>query len=150
MDFAKLWPSSYADGGRVAWGTAKADIHGCLKVSFPDIRLVYVILNACYGPVTTPLSPVDGSLSGRQKGGLHCNTMQFSVPLSLYTHLLQCQTHCRFRIFSSTFYKDHISLSSLPLIALNVGPRCPNGILGTYTIWNALFLELLTFQSLLL
>lgn len=38
IDFNKSWPSSYADGGRVAWGTAKADMNGLLKVSFSDVR----------------------------------------------------------------------------------------------------------------
>lgn len=137
IDFNKSWPSSYADGGRVAWGTAKADMNGLLKVSFSDVRRVYIILHSisCYGP------PADGSPSEQQKDGLHCNTTRFSVLLSLYTHLHQHQSWHWSHIFSSTFLKGRTSLSSRLLIASNVHPGFPNGILGTYMTWNVPFLK---------
>ena len=40
IDLNKSWPSSYADGGRVVWNKATADVTGHLDVSFPDIRQV--------------------------------------------------------------------------------------------------------------
>lgn len=138
LDFNKSWPSSYADGGRVTWCTAKADLNGYLKVSFPHIRWVYVIFHV---PMATSFSSTDGNLLERQKDGLHCNTTHFSIPLWSYTHLRQGQDRHLFRIFSFTFHKGPPSLSSLPLITLNVRPGCPNGIPGTYMTWNVLFPE---------
>jgi hypothetical protein len=38
IDFAKSWPSSYADGGEVHWTTSSIDEDGNLKISFPDVR----------------------------------------------------------------------------------------------------------------
>ncbi|KAF8894431.1 hypothetical protein BD779DRAFT_1501027 [Infundibulicybe gibba] len=38
IDYTKLWPSSYADGGEVAWSKARSDHNGWLKISFPQIR----------------------------------------------------------------------------------------------------------------
>ncbi|KAI0048234.1 hypothetical protein FA95DRAFT_1540157 [Auriscalpium vulgare] len=38
VDFTASWPSSYADGGYVAWTTADAEDWGRLQVSFPHIR----------------------------------------------------------------------------------------------------------------
>ncbi|KAH7927731.1 hypothetical protein BV22DRAFT_1110944 [Leucogyrophana mollusca] len=38
IDLQKRWPSSYADGGDVSWGTARSDEHGNLKVSYPHVR----------------------------------------------------------------------------------------------------------------
>ncbi|KAI0085425.1 hypothetical protein BDY19DRAFT_896611 [Irpex rosettiformis] len=37
IDFSEKWPSAYADGGEVAWGTAQSQ-NGTLKVSYPHIR----------------------------------------------------------------------------------------------------------------
>ncbi|KAF8184969.1 hypothetical protein K438DRAFT_1597701 [Mycena galopus ATCC 62051] len=38
IDFARTWPSSYADNGRVGWTKTQATPAGDLKVSFPNIR----------------------------------------------------------------------------------------------------------------
>ncbi|KAJ7702393.1 hypothetical protein B0H17DRAFT_923464 [Mycena rosella] len=38
IDFARTWPSSYADQGRVGWTKTQATAEGDLKVSFPNIR----------------------------------------------------------------------------------------------------------------
>jgi hypothetical protein len=45
IDLNKYWPSSYADGGKVAWSIAKADPNGSLKVSFPDVRQVFLFIS---------------------------------------------------------------------------------------------------------
>ncbi|KAK0431695.1 uncharacterized protein EV420DRAFT_772169 [Desarmillaria tabescens] len=38
INFAKTWPSSYADGGRVAWSSVVLKDAGDIEISFPDIR----------------------------------------------------------------------------------------------------------------
>ncbi|KAJ7074338.1 hypothetical protein C8F01DRAFT_1043491 [Mycena amicta] len=38
LDFAKTYPSAYADNGTVGWSTTEATEEGHLSVSFPDIR----------------------------------------------------------------------------------------------------------------
>ncbi|KAK0502905.1 hypothetical protein EDD18DRAFT_1135549 [Armillaria luteobubalina] len=38
IDFAKTWPSSYADDGRVTWNSVIFEDIGDIEVSFPDIR----------------------------------------------------------------------------------------------------------------
>lgn len=43
IDFNAIWPSSYADGGKVGWSTARSGEDGTLNVSFPDIRYVYLL-----------------------------------------------------------------------------------------------------------
>jgi hypothetical protein len=40
VDLAKRWPSSYANGGQVAWSTTIADKDGRLDVSFPHVKCV--------------------------------------------------------------------------------------------------------------
>ncbi|KAI0340686.1 hypothetical protein BDW22DRAFT_1360117 [Trametopsis cervina] len=37
IDFDAKWPSAYADGGEVGWGSAHA-VNGTLRVSYPDVR----------------------------------------------------------------------------------------------------------------
>lgn len=47
VDLNRTWPSSYADGGEVSWSHAHASEDGELKISFPEIRSVYlnILLN---------------------------------------------------------------------------------------------------------
>ncbi|TFK42788.1 hypothetical protein BDQ12DRAFT_293178 [Crucibulum laeve] len=42
IDYSKTWPSAYADGGFVGWGTTNSDSSGLLHVAFPDIRWNYI------------------------------------------------------------------------------------------------------------
>lgn len=42
IDYNKLWPSSYADGGNVGWKTVEVGEDGELRVSFPDVRWKYL------------------------------------------------------------------------------------------------------------
>ena len=40
IDYNKLWPSSYADGGLVRWDQVTSNLRGDIEISFPQIRQV--------------------------------------------------------------------------------------------------------------